>query len=128
MNETPQMSGIWWSVANSDESLFGGKGKYHRGRLLLGNRNNNNNNDTYNNHNHGLVQYSSSSDDSDFSDDTTHTNNNRNYGNRIDDEAFSNYNKYWSAISFIYLGLWIFCIAQLRAEGHEVRFFSCTAS
>ena len=35
-----------------DESLFRGKRKYHRARLLLGNRDNNNNNNI-----NGLVQY-----------------------------------------------------------------------
>ena len=37
------MGGIG-EVVQIDESLFRGKRKYHRGRLLLGNRDNDNNN------------------------------------------------------------------------------------
>ncbi|CAF1195809.1 unnamed protein product [Didymodactylos carnosus] len=102
------MGGIG-EVVQTDESLFRGKRKYNRGRLLLGNRNNAtaaNNNNNNNNNNNGLVQYSSSSssDDSDSSNDQTQANNNRNYGDRLD-------------------GPWIFGIAQRTAEGYEARFF-----
>ena len=88
LNDAPQMGGIG-EIVQIDESLFRGKRKYHRGRLLLGNSrnqttaaNNNNSNDLV------LDSSLSSSDGSDSKDDLAETNNNRNYGKRIDGEIF----------------------------------------
>ena len=50
LNDASQMGGIG-QLVQIDESLFRGKRKYHRARLLLANRDNNNNNIN------GLVQY-----------------------------------------------------------------------
>ena len=59
-----------------DESLFHGKHKYNRGRLLLGNRNNNNDSNG--------DSSTKSSDDSDSSIDQIQAINYRNDGNRVD--------------------------------------------
>ncbi|CAF2344402.1 unnamed protein product [Rotaria sp. Silwood2] len=72
------MSGIG-KIVQIDESLFRGKRKYNRGRLLLDNHNNNNNNNVN-------LQNSSSSSNSESDDDnnTAQPNNNWKYERRID--------------------------------------------
>ena len=90
------MGGIG-EVIQIDKSLFRGKPKHNRGRLLLGNHNNNNNNGNNNindnndniNNNDVKSPSSTSNDESDVNNDGAQPNNNRNYGRRIEDKHIS---------------------------------------
>ncbi|CAF1523969.1 unnamed protein product, partial [Rotaria sordida] len=79
LDDAPQMGGIG-EVVQIDESIFRGKRKYHRGRLLLGDSNVNNVNNANNNNNDNNVNISSSStDESDVDNGSTQEARNRNY-------------------------------------------------
>ena len=74
-------------IVQIDKSLFRGKQKYNRSRLLLGNCRNQTT--TTNNNDLVLDSSSSLSDGSDSKDDPAEINNDRNYGKRIDGEIFN---------------------------------------